>query len=81
MKKFITSAMAGIVLAASAAFTFAGDPPGMPHRGQSMDQVRSQYGEPVMTLDAVGTPPITRWEYQGYWVYFEHNLVITSVAD
>lgn len=73
--------MAAIALAASAGFAFAGDPPGMPHRGLSMDQVRAQYGEPMMTKPAVGNPPITRWEYQGYCVYFEHNLVITSVSD
>lgn len=46
-----------------------------------MDQIRSQYGEPVMTKPSVGTPPITVWEYPGYFVYFEHNLVITSVAN
>jgi len=73
--------MAAVALAASAGFAFAGDPPGLPHRGLSMDQVRAKFGEPLMTKAAVGSPPITRWEYQGYVVYFEHNLVITSVSD
>ena len=51
----------------------------VPKRGQSMDQVRASFGEPKMVKDAVGKPPITRWVYDGYCVYFEHNLVITSV--
>ena len=29
---------------------------------------------------AVGEPPITRWDYPGFSVYFEHETVIHSVA-
>jgi hypothetical protein len=28
----------------------------------------------------VGDPPITRWEYPGFVVYFEHHLVVHTVA-
>lgn len=52
----------------------------MPVRGLSMQQVESRYGSPLEKLSAVGEPPITRWIYADYTVYFEHQLVIHSVA-
>ena len=52
-----------------------------PARGTSMDGVLSQSGEPEKKLDAVGQPPITRWIYPGYTVYFEHQTVIHAVKN
>ena len=52
-----------------------------PRRGQSMEFVRRDFGEPQSVLAAVGDPPITRWVYQGFTVYFEHQWVITSVVQ
>ena len=52
-----------------------------PKNGQTMDKVRSQFGEPLKVNPAVGEPPITRWNYEEYAVYFEHNLVIHSVVN
>jgi hypothetical protein len=51
-----------------------------PHNGITMAQVRQQYGNPVTEHPAVGEPPITRWDYSGYSVYFEHDLVLHSVV-
>jgi len=51
----------------------------MPKHGQSMQQVETQFGQPLVRRAAVGEPPITRWEYADYVVYFEHNLVLNSV--
>jgi hypothetical protein len=51
-----------------------------PDRGMSMDKVEATYGAPARRVPAIGEPPITRWEYPGFVVYFEHNLVIHSVA-
>ncbi|MDH3376897.1 MAG: hypothetical protein OEQ39_08015 [Gammaproteobacteria bacterium] len=53
----------------------------MPTNPMTMDKVRGAYGSPQLEQPAVGEPPITRWEYDGYTVYFEHQMVITSVAD
>lgn len=50
-----------------------------PRTGQSMQQVEANYGEPVQRVDAVGIPPITRWVYNGFTVYFEHDKVIHAV--
>ncbi|WP_439135185.1 hypothetical protein [Pseudomaricurvus sp.] len=51
-----------------------------PTMGLSMDQVEEQFGEPVKRNPARGQPPITRWEYEQFVVYFEDNTVIHSVA-
>lgn len=52
----------------------------MPARGMSMDKVEAQFGSPSERLPAVGEPPITRWKYPGFEVYFEHQLVIHTVV-
>lgn len=51
-----------------------------PARGMSMDKVEATYGAPTHRVAPVGEPPITRWEYPGFVVYFEHQVVIHSVA-
>ncbi len=51
-----------------------------PVRGMSMDKVEATYGAPSRRIPAVGEPPITRWEYPGFVVYFEYNRVIHAVA-
>ena len=51
-----------------------------PNRGMSMHTVESRYGEPTKRLEAVGQPLITRWEYPGFVVYFENQMVIHAVA-
>jgi len=58
----------------------------LPHRGLTMAQVEKRYGAPVEKLptrggDAPRHPPINRWRYDGYTVYFERNRVIHSVVD
>ncbi len=50
-----------------------------PKSGMSMDQVSNQFGAPGQKVAAVGEPPITRWVYDHYTVYFEHDHVIHSV--
>jgi hypothetical protein len=51
-----------------------------PSRGMTMDQVATKFGTPVTKIPAVGKPPISRWEYPGFVVYFEANHVIHSVV-
>jgi len=52
-----------------------------PHKGMTMEQVRQRFGEPGKVLGPVGDPPITRWVYPEYTVYFEHDLVLHSVVN
>lgn len=51
-----------------------------PKRGVTMTQVEAKFGAPVTKHDAVGQPPITRWDYPGFSVFFEHDRVIHAVA-
>jgi len=52
-----------------------------PARGMSMSAVEQAYGTPANRRAAVGEPPISRWEYAGFTVYFEHQYVIHSVIN
>ena len=51
-----------------------------PSRGMSMDAVSSTWGQPRDKRNAVGEPPISRWEYADFVVYFEYSNVIHAVA-
>ena len=51
-----------------------------PSRGMSMTAVESRFGQPAASHNAVGQPPITRWDYPGFAVYFEHQYVIHAVV-
>ena len=51
----------------------------LPRRGLSMDGVRAAYGEPVSSSPAIGDPPITRWVYDDFVVFFEYQHVINAV--
>jgi len=50
-----------------------------PNRGQSMEQVYNKYGPAQQEIPAIGKPPITRWVYEKFTVYFEHDRVIETV--
>jgi len=56
-----------------------------PKPGMSMVAVESTYGAPSQRHAAVGGalpqhPPITRWDYPAFSVYFEHDRVVHAVA-
>lgn len=51
-----------------------------PTRGMTMQQVRAKFGEPSKAYPWVGDPPITRWDYPGYSVYFEREYVLNTVV-
>jgi hypothetical protein len=52
-----------------------------PRRGMTMSQVANKFGAPVTKVPAVGNPPISRWDYPGFVVYFERDYVIHSVVS
>ena len=51
-----------------------------PSRGMTMNEVSTKFGTPTNKVPAVGRPPISRWEYPGFVVYFENDHVIHSVV-
>lgn len=53
----------------------------LPSNGLSKAEVRRRFGDPAREHAPVGDPPISRWEYEEYTVYFEHDLVLDSVLN
>src|SRR5215472_3707556 len=56
-----------------------------PQRGITMDEVEKKYGAPLTRHATAGGdsrqhPPITRWDYRGFSVFFEGDHVIDSVV-
>jgi hypothetical protein len=57
----------------------AGSDNGRPTRGMTQASVESRYGSPVSIVAAVGEPPISRWVYADFVVFFEYDRVIHAV--
>ena len=53
----------------------------LPTNGLKQAEVRSRFGEPATTHAPVGDPPITRWDYDGWSVYFEYDRVLFTVLQ
>ena len=51
-----------------------------PVLGQSMNLVEKKFGLPIKKSLSVGQPPISRWRYARFTVYFEHDIVIHAVT-
>ena len=55
------------------------DESGRPTRGMTQARVEARYGAPQNTDAAVGDPPISKWHYEKFVVYFEYDRVIHAV--
>jgi len=53
---------------------------GRPSRGMTQASVESKYGSPNSVEAPVGDPPITRWVYSDFVVFFEYDRVIHAVV-
>ncbi len=51
----------------------------MPLRGDSQRRVKKEFGAPFHMHEPKGTPPISRWDFEEFSVYFESNIVIHTV--
>lgn len=51
----------------------------LPTRGMTMQQIEQKFGAPREKVAPVGDPPISRWVYPEYTVYFEHQYVLHTV--
>jgi hypothetical protein len=51
----------------------------LPVNGLTAAEVERRYGVPNERRAPVGDPPITRWIYDDYSVFFEYDIVIESV--
>ena len=52
-----------------------------PERGITKAAVERRFGTPSNRIGAVGDPPISRWVYSEFTVYFEYDRVIHSVSN
>lgn len=86
---FILVALAGGVASASQADTLQMgssenaaifEQGGKPVRGMTQARVEADFGSPASREAPVGDPPITRWEYAEFVVFFEHDRVIHAVT-
>lgn len=71
--------------ATNGAASGAAVPTSLPVKGQTMAEVARHYGEPQLKHAPVGGdapkhPPITRWDYAGFSVFFEHAHVVDAVV-
>jgi hypothetical protein len=53
----------------------------LPATGSSKSAVLKRFGEPLNRVEPVGKPPISKWLYDNYTVYFEYDHVIHSVLN
>ncbi|NOY72994.1 MAG: phosphodiesterase [Gammaproteobacteria bacterium] len=53
----------------------------VPVKGTKMTAVEKQLGAPSRMIPPVGQPPITRWVYDDYIIYFEYEMVIHTVPS
>jgi hypothetical protein len=56
-----------------------GEISGLPRLGDSRQSVLERFGLADEEHPSVGQPPITRWDYRTFSVYFEYDHVINSV--
>ncbi len=52
----------------------------LPVRGEDKSMVEQEFGQPIKSHPAKGKPPISRWDYPEFSVYFESDKVIHCVV-
>lgn len=50
-----------------------------PLNGMTKEEVENAFGSPQEMNDPVGEPPISKWVYRDFTVYFEYSTVLHSV--
>ena len=50
----------------------------LPEQGSTMARVEQDFGSPLKKSGPVGSPPISRWEYDTFVVVFERSRVVHS---
>lgn len=87
MKRFLIALACALSITAAHADTLLiergkrAEAAALPRRGSLMTTVEAQFGAPNEKREAVGTPPITRWIYPAFSVYFEHDHVVHAVLN
>lgn len=77
MRITIIAMLATGLLGLSATLFAAGE---LPARGMTQDAVRAKFGAPSRQVAPVGSPPISRWIYDDFTVYFEGKYSLHTVS-
>jgi hypothetical protein len=77
--RILTAPLAALVLAAAIAPASARSIR-VPLHLMTAANVRALWGPPERVLPPVGRPPISRWVYPRFIVYFESGLVLRTVV-
>jgi len=77
----LTSAQAEVISIADPRYDVPNSDGGVlrPTQGMNMSQVEQKFGSPETKVPAVGDPPISRWIYPEFSVFFEYDKVIHAV--
>ena len=51
----------------------------LPKAGMTMHSVQAKFGLPEQKLAPIGKPPISRWQYPDFTVYFEYDHVVHTI--
>ncbi|RLA05577.1 MAG: hypothetical protein DRQ47_00795 [Gammaproteobacteria bacterium] len=79
---YATNSQAEVISIADPNYQTPNSPAGIlrPVNGMSMSRVEQQFGQPDDIVPPIGDPPITRWIYGDFSVFFEYSTVIQSVV-
>lgn len=77
----MTTKLTALTLAITLWVPLAASATEVPARGMSQQQVRERFGAPRQVQPPVGQPPITRWHYPDFTVYFENQRALHSVME
>ena len=82
MSCYASNSQAEVISIADPNYQTPNSPAGIvrPVNGMSMTQVEQQFGQPDDIVPPIGDPPITRWIYSNFNVFFEYSTVIQSIV-
>lgn len=70
-----------LALAVALLWPLAASAADQPTRGMNKAEVRARFGAPEQIKAPVGQPPISRWRYPDFTVYFENEIALHSVRE
>ena len=76
---FLAAAIALLTSTASDASDHILPEASLPKAGMTMSSVQARFGTPTQKLTPIGRPPISRWQYPHFTVYFEYDHVVHSI--
>lgn len=79
---FTAPVQAEVISIANPDYDVSNSPAGVerPSQGMSMQQVEQRFGVAQEQRSPVGDPPVTRWLYEDFTVFFEYDKVVHATV-